>query len=72
MSEDKDKKGIFLWIALIGTFFVSLWYCVKFSWQLLQMLCGYDPKKGEFSVATAVGAWIGLALFVGGIYWLLS
>ena len=71
MSEDKDKSWIWN-LALIGTFFVSLWYCVKFSWQMLQLLCGYDAKKGEFSIYTAIGAWIGLALFVGGIIWLAS
>jgi hypothetical protein len=69
MSEEKDKSWIWN-LALIGTFFVSLWYCVKFSWQLLQMLCGYDAKKGEFSIGTAVAAWIGVAIFVGGFVWL--
>ena len=71
MSEDKDKSWIWN-LALIGVFFASLWYCVKFSWQILQVLCGYDAKKGEFSIYTAIGAWIGLALFVGGIIWLAS
>ena len=71
MSEDKDKSWIWN-LALIGVFFASLWYCVKFTWQMLQLLCGYDAKKGEFSIYTAIGAWIGLALFVGGIIWLAS
>jgi hypothetical protein len=71
MSEDKDKSWIWN-LALIGVFFASLWYCVKFTWQMLQLLCGYDAKKGEFSIYTAIGAWIGLALFVGFFVWLAS
>jgi len=40
---------------------------MKSLWQLLQLLCGYDKKRGEFSVWTAVGAWLGIAL----LGWLL-
>jgi hypothetical protein len=44
MSDGKDNS--WLWdLALIGIFFASLWYCVKWSWQVLQMPCGCDAKN---------------------------
>lgn len=66
MSDEKDNSWIWN-LALIGIFIASLWWLAKSVWALLQLLCGYDKKKGEFSVWTAVGAWIGLGLFIWGI-----
>ena len=66
MSEDNDKSWIWN-LALIGIFIASLWWLAKSVWALLQPLCGYDKKRGEFSVWTAVGAWLGIAL----LGWLL-
>ena len=67
MSEEKDNSLIWN-LAWLGLFLASLWFLVKYSWQLIQLLCGYDAKKGAFSIWTAVGAWIGVGLLV----WLIS
>lgn len=68
MTEDKDDSKSWIWnLALLGILIASLWWLMKSLWQLLQMLCGYDRKRGGFSVWTAVGAWLGIAL----VGWLL-
>ena len=73
MTEYKDDSKNWIWnLALLGILIASLWWLMKSLWQLLRLLCGYDAKKGEYSIYTAIGAWIGLALFVGGIIWLAS
>lgn len=68
MTEDKDDSKSWIWnLALLGILIASVWWLMKSLWQLLQLLCGYDRKRGEFSVWTAVGAWLGIAL----LGWLL-
>ena len=68
MTEDKDDSKSWIWnLALLGILIASLWWLMKSLWQLLQLLCGYDRKRGELSVWTAVGAWLGIAL----VGWLL-
>ena len=41
-------------------------------WGVLQMLVGYDKKKGEFNWTTFIGAWLAIALIFIGIPYFFS
>ena len=59
-----DKTSIFGWASfLIGLYFL---------WGLLQMLVGYDKKKGKFNWTTFIGAWMAMALIFIGLPYFFS
>ena len=59
-----DKTTIVGWGGLLlGLYFL---------WGVLQMLVGYDKKKGEFNWTTFIGAWLAMGLIFIGLPYFFS